>query len=198
MLIGITGKSGEGKSTFARFLANSIPNSEVICVDTLFFSHVLTKKSKLIALYGPQIICNGKLNTALILECPEKAKTILNECKAACVKELLSIIDCTLAQNRIVIVEWLQLPSITELWEICDIHILVKADKQNIRYEYLLQRHAKKNNLETSFSFSKEQLTQRDSFASDYNKYSFEYTIINYYNESFQEESADLGYEIKE
>lgn len=77
-LIGITGKSGSGKSYFANKLGEAIENSSVINFDNIFLEVMNNEViiSKIYALYGDKAIKNGRVDLDKILANKEMFNTI--------------------------------------------------------------------------------------------------------------------------
>ncbi len=198
MLIGITGRSGDGKSTFSRILAQNLLSVETIGVDKLHFSNILSQKDKLIELFGEDIIYDGKLNMKLYMKYPEKVKIIRNLINDSLIKKILSEVNTALEQNKFVIIEWIKLPEVEKLWNMCDIHILVKSTNQDARYSHLLQRHSdpNSNKLEVPYTVTMEQLKVRDYYASDYSRFAYDYVVINNYDECLFAEGKRIAVQI--
>ena len=75
MIIGITGKSGDGKTTIAHILKNNREKSEVISIDLIQVA-LLMKSKELIDLYGPNIIKNNKICFNILLKDSVRFKKI--------------------------------------------------------------------------------------------------------------------------
>lgn len=183
MLIGVTGKSGDGKTTFSRILANNLLNAKIIEVDELHLLSILSQKDKLIELFGKDIIQDGKLNIKLYMKYMEKVRIIQNLINDLLIGNILSKLNA-LEGNQFVVIEWLRLPAIEKLWNMCDIHILVKSIDLYARYDNLLKRHSNPNlnNLEVPFDITMDELNLRDYYSPDYNRFSYDYVVINNYD----------------
>ena len=69
ILVGITGKSGSGKSYFARKLAESIENSSVISIDDVFFRLMNNGQviDRIVKEYGQSVLKKGEIDLDIIL-----------------------------------------------------------------------------------------------------------------------------------
>lgn len=77
-LIGVTGKSGSGKSYLANKLGDTLENSKVINFDNIF-SNVMNNEAmiaQIYAIYGDKVIKDGKINLDIILINKEMFNTI--------------------------------------------------------------------------------------------------------------------------
>ena len=77
-LIGVTGKSGSGKSYLANKLGDTLENSKVINFDNIF-SNVMNKEAmiaQIYDIYGDKVIKDGKINLDIILINKEMFNTI--------------------------------------------------------------------------------------------------------------------------
>lgn len=186
MLIGITGKSGEGKSTFARILAGNLPRSKVIHCDDIVNPILLSQKDRLVDIYGNDILCNGMLNSELFLQYPEKVKKIHHLIDDLVCKKILSQITSSINEKDFVVLDWFRLHEFESLRDICNIHILVKSIDAHKRYEHLSQRHAnpKSNSFALPSALSSERFKLIDQISSGYDRFAYEYIVINNYDES--------------
>lgn len=199
MLIGVSGKSGEGKSTFTRILSENLPNTKAIHCDDIFFPILLSHKDELIGLYGNNIICNGKINSELFLRYPEKVRKIHCLTDDLVYKEILFQINNSFNESDFVIIDWFRLHESKNLRDICDIHILVQSADSYKRYEHLVQRHAtpSSNAFTLSPTLSIERLNLRDQISSGYDKFSYKYIVINNYDESLFAEGKRIAAELQ-
>lgn len=202
MLIGITGRSGDGKSTFARILNENLSGSKKINIDNLYFSVVLSHKNELLELYGNDIICeDGKVNVQLYLQYPEKAVMSRASVNDEFVERIFSEINIAFKQYEIVIIEWASLSELEELWNLCNIHILIKSQNPDKRYEYLVSRvhssNSLPNRLENSYHITMEELKIRDQLVADYSLSTYEYIISNNYDESLFAEGKRIAAELQ-
>lgn len=199
MLIGITGKSGEGKSTFTRILTEFLPRSKAIHCDDIVNPILLSQKDRLVDIYSNDIIRNGMLNSELFLQYPEKVKTIHHLIDDLVYKEILSQITSSINEKDFVLIDWFRLHEFESLRDICNIHILVKSIDAHKRYEHLSQRHAnpKSNSFALPSDLSLERFKLLDQISSGYDRFSYEYIVINNYDESLFTEGKRIAAELQ-
>lgn len=185
-IVGITGKSGAGKSTVAGYFSEKLVNSKVLSVDKIHINYLMTKqRNKLIDLFGEDIIVNDKLNTIYFIQFPEKQKKIFDDLE----KILLTEIEKLKKENSWVIIDFFQLPSLKKVWNLCDYLILVEAINDDRRYENIAIRYKKvgKNVTRTR----EKELKLRDYQAQDYQNYEYSFYLLNRYDETLIE-TTDL------
>lgn len=183
-IIGVTGKSGSGKTTFAKVLAKKL-NCECVDIDVVSkkplnkpeIIHILCEK------FGNEILDeSGRINTKKLGDIVFSKEEWLNELMQITQNDAEQEIDDILSQkeNGIVVLEWIELPN-TKYWQNCDTKILVKAD------------HIKRRNkvLERD-NISEEYFEKRDSAAIEYEENEFDYIFENNYNEQEMKETIDI------
>ena len=152
MVIGITGKSGVGKSTYARQLAEE-NGFRVVEIDKVGhrIMNLPAFKAKLIDTFGEQVIKDGIVDRKYLGDLVFENRHLYKEMSDLIWDSMKRNIDCILSENENVILDWILLPH-TNYWKMCDKKILVVADederkrrvmaRDNIATEYLNKRDA--------------------------------------------------------
>ena len=152
-IIGITGKAGTGKSTFATLLAQKYKYCTKIGLDEF-----ATK-----ALENPFVL--KKIVNGSSKDVEEAIQSVILEVQ----KQTYKVLDSSNAKT--IILEWRLLPHI-KCWNECDTRILLIADEQQRRNK-LMQRDNR----------TEEELDAQEKWVLDYNKCNSNYTVKNNYNE---------------
>lgn len=151
MLIGITGKSGVGKSTYARKIAEE-NGFFVVHIDKV--SHRILNlpayKALLIDMFGDEIV-GESVDRKHLGDLIFTNRDLYKEFSELLWKEMKHQIDHILSTHENVILDWILLPH-THYWNMCDKKILVVADEEerkrrvmardNIAADYLNKRDA--------------------------------------------------------
>ena len=183
-VIGVTGKSGSGKTTFAKKLAKRL-NGVYVDIDRISkkplnkpnIIHILCEK------FGNEILDEkGNIDTkklgSIVFSKEEWLNELMRITQSDAEQEIYDILSRK--DNNIVILEWIKLP-ISKYWHECDIKILVKAD------------HIKrKNKVLERDNISEEYFEKRDLSAISYKESEFNYIFENNYNEKEMEENIDI------
>lgn len=183
-IIGITGKSGVGKSTLAKYLGENLENSKVILVDAIHINYLLKeKKDRLIELFGDDIIVDGKFNSYYFITYPEKTKMMFDESFEDLGNILKDMIDSSITQYSWIIIDFFRLISISKIWDLCDYHILVEAIDDDKRYENITKRNQEKG--KKVIRTREEECRLRDYSVEDYFSFEYEFHVLNNYDEVF-------------
>ena len=159
-IIGITGKSGSGKSILAQMLVEEL-QCEAINIDKIGHKATSDKKisSKLCEIFGNEILgennqIDRKKLGAIVFSDKEKMDVLTN-ITWGYMQEILD--DILKKEPEIIVLEWALLP-ISKYWEKCNLKILMKSEdsirknkvmeRDKISEEYFLKREA--NSLEYS------------------------------------------------
>lgn len=173
-IIGITGKSGSGKTRFASLLSKKL-NCKHIDIDkighqALFQPEIL---NTLCDKFGTDILDeNGNLDRKKIGAIVFTQKDKMNELSDLTWDYMMKKLDDLLSQNdKIIVLEWILLPN-SKYWEKCNSKILVTSDD----YE-------RKNKVLERDNISEEYFEKRESESIDYAFFEFDYILENDYKE---------------
>ncbi|MBQ3494557.1 MAG: dephospho-CoA kinase [Clostridia bacterium] len=174
MIIFITGKSGSGKSTFSKLLANQL-NYKYIDVDAIGhkiyeFPEVMEKAYRL---FGTNINDNlgkfdrKKLGQIVFSERHSERVKAFSDLTWEYMKKL---IDEEMVDNCVV--DWILLPH-TKYWKYSALKILILPQDENLRLKKLMTRD----------NITEEYVKLRDKASIEYNQNEFDFVFINDYNE---------------
>lgn len=186
-IIGVTGQSGTGKSTFSEILANEL---ECPRIDIDKIGHASLKdtdiKVKLCENFGEIILDeSGEINRKAlgkIVFGNEEKMEILNKITWGFMENKLNKVLSE--EHKSVVLEWILLPK-TDFWDKCNTKILVTSD-DNIRKEKIIKRD----------NISAEYLEQRDQSSLDYKPFQFDHIISHNYMEGELKSKASDIYKI--
>ena len=170
-IIGITGKSGSGKSTITKLLSEKF-NCNTVNVDKI--GHQATENSeiskKLCEIFGKQILGkDGKVDRKKlgnIVFSDKEKMDILTNITWGYMQEILDEILKN-ETGKLIILEWALLP-ISKYWQKCDLKILMTADDSKRK-----DRVMKRDNI------TEEYFLKRDSNSINYTQYKFDYIFEN-------------------
>ena len=168
MIIGITGKSGVGKTT----LSELFKGYTLINVDDIAHT-VLDRPDIHLAIssaFGEDVAnSDRKVLGDIIFNNRQKMSMLSN----LIWDTMCDYIDSAIYNNEDVIIDWILLPH-TKYFRLCDVKILIKSDDDE-RVEHVLKRD----------NISKAYLDLRDSHSIAYDEFLFDYVIQNNYNLEF-------------
>lgn len=173
MLIGICGKSGSGKTTFAIELKERLENSIHIKVDEIGHNVLLLPKVKeeLVNLYGNKIIKDNEINrkelSKIVFDSEKEMDNLTSITWKHMQEELNNIIEKN--KDKIIILDWALLPK-TDYLNKCKIKILF-----DISYEERKKRALLRDNIkEEDFA-----LREKASLNYNYNDFDIVFTDNN-------------------
>lgn len=171
-IIGITGKSGCGKTTFASLLAKKL-DCKYIDIDKIGHKAIIQPKisQALCEKFGNGILDeNGNINRKklgnIVFDKKDKMQILTDLTWEYMQKQLDHILSL---DDEIVIFEWMLLP-ISKYWDQCDCKILIKSNYET-RKNFVLKRD----------NISEEYFDKRDSSSIDYSQVTFDYIFENDY-----------------
>lgn len=174
MIIGITGKSGVGKSTYANKIAKDF-NMYVIHIDEI--SHKIMElpnvKENLIKTFGTNVIQNGLINRKYLGDMIFTNRHLYEEMNDIVWQEMKHEIDRELQNHENIVLDWILLPH-SHYWKLCDKKVLITADERQRREKVMLRDN-----------ISEEYLDKRDSASIDYDDIKFDEIITNTYEEQW-------------
>ena len=174
MIIFITGKSGSGKSTFSKKLANKL-KYKYIDVDAVGHKvyEIPEIQEKAFKLFGSSI--NDDYEK---IDRKKLGQIVFNNRHSKSVKEFSDLtweymkntLDKEITDNTIV--DWILLPH-TKYWKYKAFRILIKSLDENVRIKKILERD----------NITLEYAKLRDKASIEYDEKAFDFIIINTYEE---------------
>lgn len=172
MILGITGKSGVGKSTLATQLTKHGYDFHIIHIDDI--SHKAMEsdiiKNKLLDIFGEAIIQNGVINRKYLGDLVFTNRHLYDKISNDIWSKTKELIDDEINKHNNIILDWILLPH-SHYWKICDIKILITADEDD-RISHVLKRD----------NISSDYLKKRDSAGISYADIDFDIKIHNHYD----------------
>lgn len=171
-IIGITGKSGSGKTTFASLLSKRLKCKHIdidkIGHQALFQPEIL---DTLCEKFGNGILDeDGNLDRKKMGDIIFTQRHKMNELSDLTWKYMKKTLDDILSQtDKTIILEWILLPH-SKYWKMCDSRILVTS-QDDVRKSKVLERD----------NISEEYFEKRDSASIDYSPFEFDYILENDY-----------------
>ena len=184
-LIGITGKTGTGKSTIATTLAQKL-DAQYIDIDKI--GHKATSDpiitQKLCHVFGNGLLDNnGNLDRKKlgnIVFSDTNKMQILTDITWEYMEHELD--KALLQKQQYFVFDWALLPKV-KFWDMCDLKILVTSD-DTVRKERILERD----------HISEDYLEKRESATLDYSKLSFDFTFANDYTKESMDSFVETIY----
>lgn len=172
-IIGVTGKSGSGKSTFASLLSEKL-NCKYIDIDEIGHQSLSQPDIlyKLCDKFGTEILNeNGNLDRKKIGNMVFSDKDKMKELEFLTWDYMQKTLDAILLQDdEIVVLDWILLPQ-SIYWNKCNLKILVTSNDTD-----------RKNKVLERDNISSEYFDKRDSASINYSYFSFDYIFENDYN----------------
>ncbi len=184
-LIGITGKTGTGKSTIATTLAQKL-DGQYVDIDKI--GHQATSDpiiaKKLCNVFGNELLNeNGNIDRKklgnIVFSDTDKMQILTNITWEYMEQELDKIL---LQKQQCFVFDWALLPKV-KFWDMCNTKILVTSD-DTVRKERILERD----------HITPEYLEKRESATLDYSKLSFDFTFNNDYTNKSMDTFVEVVY----
>lgn len=164
MLIGITGKTGSGKTTIAKLFDGFYH----IDVDKIV--HEIETQEEVIERIKelfPECIENNKVNRKILANIVFNDKNSLEKLETLTLPYMVREIDRILYQNENCIIDYNLLP-LTKYFDMADVNILVETDEETRKTRIL-----KRDNI------TEEEYNNRNKNSLNTNNYNFDYVINN-------------------
>ena len=141
-VIGVTGHSGSGKSTFAQLLSDTLVGSRFIRTDDLMYDSIRHYQRDFERIFGLSVSEKTGIMTfrqagieAGVCEWQEYLSVILPYMNS----RINDVASDTSSPSNYIVVEWFHLP-FTQAWNYSDCRILISAADNDMRHEKLLAR----------------------------------------------------------
>ena len=184
-LIGITGKTGTGKSTIATILAQKL-DAQYVDIDKI--GHQATSDphiaNKLCDIFDNELLdSDGMINRKrlgnIVFSDTDKMQILTDITWEYMEQELDKIL---LQKQQYFIFDWALLPKV-KFWDMCDFKILVTSD-DTMRKKRILERD----------HISEDYLEKRESATLDYSKLAFDFIFDNNYTKKTMEAFIEAIY----
>ncbi|MDO4282180.1 MAG: dephospho-CoA kinase [Clostridia bacterium] len=173
-IISVSGKSGSGKSKFSRDLAISFAN-DAIYIDMDEIEHKSMEQKTVIQqaiqIWGTGILNeDGTLNRKglgkIVFSSKEEMEKLIDISYPTIKKLFFEIIEKS--NKKIAVVDWAMIPKAPEIFSICNLKVLIKANIEIRKKRVLLRDH-----------ISEEYFTFREEASIIYDEDDFDIVILN-------------------
>ncbi len=171
MIIGISGKSGSGKSTISKLICDSKPNSLHCDIDKIGHEVLLLKevKMELIKTFGADIVIEDYVDRKklgmIVFENREKMKELTSITWSHMELMIDEIIEKN--KNNMIVLDWILLPQ-SKYFDMCDYKILVDSSIEERKRRAMIRDN-----------ISEEKFLLRESASIEYDKEVFDLVIKN-------------------
>lgn len=173
-IVSITGKTGSGKSYISKQITKSLGDKalyidvDVISRSTMNYEETINQA---INIWGESILDeNGKIDRKkfrhVVFSSKENRDMLTKISLPLLVKLLLKEIEN--AKEQVIILDWAFTPDVSEIFDICDIKVLVRAN-ESIRRKRILIRD----------NLTEDEFIARDHFSMNYDEKGFDIVINN-------------------
>lgn len=168
MIIGVSGKSGSGKSIVSKYIADNL-NYKWIDVDEYSKNIRKEYKEEIIELINNKDILNGngEIDSKLLGSILFEDKTLMEKYNLFVYKKLKSIVKELIEKHTNVVIDTIFLP-IMDVFSVCDYKILVICDEET-----------RKERLTIRDNVSLDYIKKRDSNGLNYDEEGFDLVVDN-------------------
>lgn len=178
MIIGVSGKSGSGKSSVARYIANKL-KYYYLDIDELSKNIRSEYKDEIIELVDMDVIDNEEIDTKKLGNILFNDKELMKKYNLFIYSKQLTKINSYISKYKNLVIDSMFLPLMEEIFSQIDLNILVVID-ENLRMERVIKRD----------NINEEYYKKRDRYSLDYSKFEFDFIVDN--NIDYKEEVDSL------